>query len=111
MAVVTSITEERYRLRGNAHCKLCENRIVQVPFVVWWAKEELYFCARCCQHLMKSLAADLIQVDAIVRLQELGYSGLTLHRESQKEQTLREQRDAAEWSAEIWRAIDSKEPK
>ena len=103
--VVTSRKDPRFRLAGKIHCSFCEEPITQVPFIVWWSTKDCYLCLDCCRSLKRGLAADLIQIEAIRELNELGYRGWTLHREAEDEANRREQLEDEARHREIMEAI------
>jgi hypothetical protein len=62
-------------------CRLCDGELFP-PFLSWSGHSPIFFCWACCCEIKRGLSSDLVQVAAIVVLQELGCPTTTLVRRS-----------------------------
>ena len=60
-------------------CTLCTEPL-DYPFLHWHGDGDLYFCTRCCGSLKGGFTADLIEIDAIRKLQSIYGTRLTFVR-------------------------------
>jgi hypothetical protein len=91
-------------LRDNAKCAIC-GYWVRPPYLEWIAETTIRICGRCCHSIKGGLVADLVQIAAIVDLQEY-YPSFTLTREQEcvLEKRIEDERERME--ASLLREID-----
>jgi hypothetical protein len=80
-----SVIVDKYSDHASAtmgDCLVCRGRL-RYPILQW--NERLAICGECCVGIKKGFTADLIQVAAIVELNDLGYRDHTFVRKNKKQ--------------------------
>jgi hypothetical protein len=88
MAVILHEADNTYTHRET--CSACGYKL-RFPFLLWQdGRIDVCICGPCCQKIRAAdFTADLIQIDATMKLQELGYRDHTLVRQKREGQEVR----------------------
>ena len=80
MAIVTGPDYEEQAHYTEEVCAACKEPLRTYPYLLWLANGDLVVCGECCHKLGRGLIADLIHINAVMEMRDLGYRHFMLEK-------------------------------